>query len=151
MKYLNIKNADANQLAALFLNVFNSSPWNDDWIESNAFERINMQLQNPNSYGIFITDNNEYIAFVLGYISVLPNGFVYCIEDFCVKNEYQGKNIGSLLINKLKEELSLMDIKIIITTTIKSFKTVDFYKKNGFEENNETIWMHCFVNETESK
>jgi len=137
-----ISSQDVNKLAELFMNTFNSEPWNDNWQLKTATQRIALQVSNPNSIGIKVIENEEIIGFVLGYVTGLPNGKGFFIEDLCVSNCYQNKGIGKMLMNNLENELNKKTIELIITTTAKGFTSHSFYLTNGFFDNPVTVGMY---------
>jgi GNAT superfamily N-acetyltransferase len=54
--------------------------------------------------------------------------------------EYQGKGIGKIILDKLKEKYRDFHMQMLTADG----KSVDFYKKNGFERagNTEPMWIY---------
>jgi len=56
------------------------------------------------------------------------------IIDLIVENEFQGKGVGTKLLENIVAELLRHDVAIIsLTTEPNCLGLVEFYKKNGFE------------------
>ncbi|MBF4472269.1 GNAT family N-acetyltransferase [Flavobacterium sp. HJJ] len=54
--------------------------------------------------------------------------------------EYQGKGIGKMIVDKMQEKYSHFHMQMLTADG----KSVDFYKKNGFERagNTEPMWIY---------
>lgn len=96
---------------------------NEYW--KNNFEYVKNILPNAEIY-VYLEDN-----FILGFIGLNDNH----IEGIFVNSNYQGKGIGTDLLNKAKE------IKQQLTLNVykKNSKAIKFYQKNGFEITEENI------------
>lgn len=96
---------------------------NEYW--KNNFEYVKNILPNAEIY-VYLEDN-----FILGFIGLNDNH----IEGIFVNSNYQGKGIGTDLLNKAKE------IKQQLTLNVykKNLKAIKFYQKNAFEITEENI------------
>ena len=56
------------------------------------------------------------------------------IDELCVKTELQGQGIGGKFVNAVEEYLMKNDIRAVFLLTDKSVPAYDFYKKQGFKE-----------------
>ena len=83
MRIEEIDLADVDSLAEVFMKAFNSKPWNDNWTKENARERITVQLENPNNIGFVAKEDGDVVGFLLGYLTILPEGKTLFIEDLC--------------------------------------------------------------------
>lgn len=87
----------------------------------NAFE---------NSLKIFAAFDEKKL---IGFIRVVGDGFsIIYIQDLLVLPEYQGKKIGSMLINKVNEAYKNVYQKVLLTN--KDEKSIKFYESNGFKQ-----------------
>ena len=85
-------------------------------------------------------DQKEIIGFItcLGQLLLHHEGLVYEIEELIVTRTYQGKGIGQLLINQVREELKPYDIKSIeVTSNKRRTQAHEFYKAVGFKNSHE--------------
>ena len=89
------------------------------------FEYVKNILPNAEIY-VYLEDN-----FILGFIGLNDNH----IEGIFVNSNYQGKGIGTDLLNKAKE------IKQQLTLNVykKNSKAIKFYQKNAFKITEENI------------
>lgn len=96
---------------------------NEYW--KNNFKYVKNILPNAEIY-VYLEDN-----FILGFIGLNDN----YIEGIFVDSKYQGKGIGTALLNKAKE------IKQQLTLSVykKNSRAIKFYQKNGFEITEENI------------
>jgi len=97
------------------------------------------ELIEKNIYQVFIALHKQEIV---GFISLQEHYALYAggsygtISEFYVKSEYRSSNIGKMLISKVKEYASENNYRRVEVTTppLPEFeRSLDFYKKNGFE------------------
>ena len=98
--------------------------------ESVGWNRMEKELSNPNLTSfchISAYEENELI----GYIDCISNGVTDAyIQDLMVKPEYQGKGIGTKLMNMMIDYLKDNHIYMISVLFDESLKS--FYEKFGF-------------------
>ena len=98
--------------------------------ESVGWNRMEKELSNPKMtsyYHIAAFEDNELI----GYVDCISNGVTDAyIQDLMVKPGYQGKGIGSELMNKMIEYLKESHIYMISVIFDESLKS--FYERFGF-------------------
>jgi len=93
---------DLPEMAELYVSVFASEPWNEQWKLSVVIERLTQFLTGRNSlaYGCF--ESNRLVGFVLGeHLPYLESRHFY-IREMCVDSALQGTGIGSKLWNYLE-------------------------------------------------
>ena len=88
------------------------------------------------TYGLF--DDDELIGISLGYVKHWYSGTEYIINEFCVKTERQGAGAGSFFIAEIEKAIKEMGIKQIFLLTDSNVPAYNFYKKNGFVEEQTT-------------
>ena len=142
MQCYEITKSDIRELADVFRIVFNAEPWNDNWTIQTAFNRISIQLSNKNCIGWKAIEKNKILGFVIGYITGLPNGKGFFVEDLCVLPDEQKRGIGKDLIETMEKSIMKIDIKTVITTTAKGLSAYEFYIKNGFIDNHTTVGLY---------
>ena len=98
--------------------------------ESVGWNRMEKELSNPKMtsyYHIAAFEDNELI----GYVDCISNGVTDAyIQDLMVKPGYQGKGIGSELMNKMIEYLKESHIYMISVIFDENLKS--FYERFGF-------------------
>ena len=137
LKRLSIK--DKEIITDVFTSVFTKEPWNDDWSDKAQLDMYINDLVGQGyslTYGLF--DDAELIGIALGYVKHWYSGTEYIINEFCVKTERQGAGAGSFFITEIEKAIKEMGIKQIFLLTDSNVPAYNFYKKNGFSEEQTT-------------
>ena len=137
LKRLTIK--DKAIITDVFTSVFTKEPWNDDWSDTNQLDMYINDLVGQGyslTYGLF--DDNELIGISLGYVKHWYSGTEYIINEFCIKTDRQGAGIGSFFIAEIEKAIKELGIKQIFLLTDSNVPAYNFYKKNGFSEEQTT-------------
>ena len=137
LKRLTIK--DKKIITDVFTSVFTKEPWNDDWSDTNQLDMYINDLVGQGyslTYGLF--DDDELIGIALGYVKHWYSGTEYIINEFCVKTERQGAGAGSFFIAEIEKAIKELGIKQIFLLTDSNVPAYQFYKKNGFSEEQTT-------------
>lgn len=137
LKRLTIK--DKEIITEVFISVFTKEPWNDDWSNTNQLDMYINDLVGQGyslTYGLF--DDNELIGISLGYVKHWYSGTEYIINEFCIKTDRQGAGAGSFFIAEIEKAIKKLGIKQIFLLTDSNVPAYNFYKKNGFSEEQTT-------------
>ena len=137
LKRLTIK--DKEIITEVFISVFTKEPWNDDWSNTNQLDMYINDLVGQGyslTYGLF--DDNELIGISLGYVKHWYSGTEYIINEFCIKTDRQGAGAGSFFIAEIEKAIKELGIKQIFLLTDSNVPAYNFYKKNGFSEEQTT-------------
>ncbi|MDT8717696.1 GNAT family N-acetyltransferase [Clostridium sp. 19966] len=116
----------------LYIRVFNSKPWNDEWTLETAYKRLSDIYISPNFEGVLYLENNEIKGAILGTYEQFYNGIHYNLRELFISNELQGQGIGSKLLRELEAHLKKMGVTTIILFTSKGNNTSKFYLKNNY-------------------
>ena len=141
-KMLKIKRLTINDkeiITDVFTSVFTKEPWNDDWSDTNQLDMYINDLVGQGyslTYGLF--EDDELIGISMGYIKHWYRGTEYIINEFCVKTERQGAGAGSFFIVEIEKAIKELGIKQIFLLTDSNVPAYNFYKKNGFVEEQTT-------------
>ena len=140
---------DKKEIQSLFLKVFTTPPWNDDWSDS---LQLNQYLQDLTegwdslNYGYY--EDGKMIGFALGHIRHWWEGTEYVMDEFCIDPDVQGKGIGEEFLKEMEEDLRAIQIRYIILHTERDVPAYDFYQKCGFQESKTNV---MFVKKIEEK
>lgn len=137
LKRLTIK--DKEIITNVFISVFTKEPWNDDWSDTNQLDMYINDLVGQGyslTYGLF--DDAELIGIALGYVKHWYSGTEYIINEFCIKTDRQGAGAGSFFIAEIEKAIKELGIKQIFLLTDSNVPAYNFYKKNGFVEEQTT-------------
>ncbi len=130
---------DKEIIKNLFTSVFTIAPWYDDWSDTNQLDMYINDLVGQGyslTYGLF--DDDELIGISLGYVKHWYSGTEYIINEFCIKTDRQGAGAGSFFIAEIEKAIKELGIKQIFLLTDSNVPAYNFYKKNGFVEEQTT-------------
>jgi GNAT superfamily N-acetyltransferase len=117
-----IKNTDFDVLRKLFLKERQDTFF---WLDSTEFKLDDFEKHIKGEL-VFVAIEQEI---PIGFISIwMPNKFIH---HFYVDQNYQGKGVGTLLLNAAIQETLL---PITLKCLEKNTKAVAFYRKKGFIE-----------------
>lgn len=141
VEIVNMELSDVAEYAKLFVSVFNSEPWNDLWTEETAVLRLENMMRTNTFIGKALYSENELKGFIFGQKEYYFNGIHFQIQEFCVKQNEQGKGFGKLLLQSLKEELTRIGVVNIYLITSKGDRTEGYYQRRGFVTSDNMILM----------
>ena len=125
IEYKDTKNFKANELQELFLSV--------EWVSGKYPDRLVKAMQNSGS--VFSAWDNDKLV---GLINALDDGDMTAYIHYLLINPaYQGKGIGKLLLQMVKEKYKDY-LRIVL---ISENREVGFYKNSGFVVGEETTAM----------
>ena len=141
MKIRELDESHTDEIKSVFLKIFSEEPWNDAWTDRQLQLYILELMGNSNPLLLGLYDNERLAGISLGRIRHWYTGVEYWIDEFGVLPEYQQKGTGSDFMKKIKEFLADRDVKVITLLTDRTFPAFRFYKKNGFSEREEQVFM----------
>lgn len=131
---------DIEAIKVFFKSVFTKEPWNDDWSDENQLHLyIGELIGNPNSLTLGAFEDGSMLGVSMGYVKHWFAGTEYCIDEFCIRTDLQGRGLGTAVLKSIEEYLSQKNIHTIYLETERTVKAYDFYRKNGFIELSEHI------------
>lgn len=132
--YKKMQTEDINACAKELMLAFKEEPWNENWTYEQAYTRIEEIMSSKVSRGYVVYDDDLVVSMACGRIMTYLDHQELWIDDFSVHPDYQGKGIGSKMIEYIRDEMKKEDVSYLLLNTTRGFHCVDFYKKNGFEE-----------------
>lgn len=133
---------DLNNCSKLYKEVFSDEPWNDEWITiSQVRSYLKQLIKNPVFRGYVVYQDSKLVAACLGHERSWWDGNEFFIDEFFVSSEFQGRGIGSLLMNYVEKHPEMKDINSFHLLTNNDVPAKNFYVKNGFKSNNKRIIM----------
>jgi aminoglycoside 6'-N-acetyltransferase I len=105
------------QCTDLYINVFNSEPWNETWTYQSAKERLTDLILTPKFQGFLLYENDDLIGFIAGNSKQSYTGLTFYLAELCINNQIQGKGYGSKLLRYLEDELRKREIQSIYLLT----------------------------------
>ena len=133
MTFAELEKSEYSLLARHYVETYNAPPWNDQWTENLAFERISEMMDCRGAFGLVCYDDNENFAgAILGNTEIYFNCKQFFIKEFFVALPLQGKGIGSELIAEFEKRLAAMGVGKVYLITSKGERTEGFYRNRGF-------------------
>ena len=126
-----IQETDLAVCAALFTNVFSSDPWNEEWNETFALERLLHFYQSKGFVGI-LAEQQGVVGFALGNTEPFYFGSMFYLREMCTKTNLQNQGVGNKVLKALEKELIPLKVQSIYLTTERTIPAAHFYQTNGF-------------------
>src|SRR4051812_719510 len=105
MEARQFRERDLQAVAKLYVNTFNSPPWNDGWTIEVAQERLSRYFRTPDSLGVVAIENSEVIAFALGVMERCINGEHFHLKEMCCDAKHRRHGIGTHILKALNDML----------------------------------------------
>ena len=142
MKFLELESSQYPLLAKHYVETYNAPPWNDQWTESLAFEKLSEMMDCRGALGLVCYDDSDNFAgAILGNPETYFNCKQFFIKDFFGALSLQGKGIGSMLMTEFEKRLAAMEIDTVYLFTSRGERTEDFYFKRGFHTWDSMVLM----------
>ena len=123
-----------DRIKELFRSVFSAPPWNEEWPDEqlDSYIRELIEVRQPIIYGLF--DNDELIGMSIGRVKHWCGGTEYFIEEFCIRNDQQGKGCGRKFFSLIEEKTKDKGLDTILLMTERTQPAYEFYKHIGLTE-----------------
>ena len=141
MRFEEISLCDIDELVGMYIETFNTPPWNDEWTVDTASKRLKQFINSEDSYGIKAYVDEELCGMILGSEEQFFDGRTFHIKEFCVNNNIRNRGIGTRIFKEFEKRLKNKNIQEIILLTCRSDETESFYKKLGLKQDMNTIMM----------
>ena len=139
--YKELNKAHIREIAEIYVDAFNSEPWNDKWTIESASKRISQMINCEGFDGLVAYEDERLIGMILGNDEYYYNGMNFNIKEFCVDLKLRGKGAGSKLFEEFIKRLKSRGIDEVILLTSKTEATEGFYKKHGFKSCESMVIM----------
>ena len=141
LEYKIIALDDVNDLAKMYVETFNSEPWNDRWTIDTASKRLHQMINVEDFFGILARKNDLLCGMILGSKEQFFDGIMLNIKEFCVKNEMRGQGIGTEIFIEFEDRMKEEGVNEIILFTSRGDYTEHFYHKHGLKSYSELTLM----------
>ena len=133
MDFQVITNQNMTNLCELYLKVFTSDPWHEEWNEFWVNERLNWLVNSPGFYGYYVEINQCPVGAILGNTRPFKGEVEFEVVELFINPSFQGKGIGGKLISYLEGILVKNNVCRITVLTRKSTAAFSFYKNQGYQ------------------
>lgn len=129
--------------ASLYVEVFASSPWNEAWTLSSAERRLRQTYGTPEFIGIGYFEEDCLLGFALGYCEDWLDNKIFYLKEMCVQSKLQGKGLGKIVLQRLKEHLKTLQVEKMYLLTMLDSPAQQFYLKQHFTVSERWVVMGC--------
>ena len=131
----------------LFCELFKKPPFEYNWLtEELASEYLMDMINTPKSRVFVYKSGGDIIGVCFGacyYCGPYPS---YEIKEIFVSSESQRRGVGTLMLSGIERKLKKSGIALIRLATLSTIPAYDFYIKNGYSENpNSVIFSKVIV------
>lgn len=124
----------------IYCSAFSHEPWNEQFDDLEPIRKyFERYFQYSCSFGFCAKWENQLISVGMGHIHPTIQGVRYYLDDFFIHPQYQGKGIGSKLLNYIEGKCRENNIETIVLHTLRESISEDFYKKQGFKTRSKLI------------
>jgi len=123
---------DLEGAAALYLQTFNASPWNEGWGMEAARERLEAILAAPHGLGVLASRDGVPVAFALGYVEKWVTGAHFHLKEMCTLPDHQRQGIGRFVLELLLEQLQARGVIEVFCETRAGVPAEAFLRGCGF-------------------
>lgn len=140
-RVIKLKEKHIDEVASLYIDVFSREPWN----EKNDFKEIRLYIErmlilNSNQSFLYI-ENEQIIGVALGFVKPWYKGEEYILDTFLIHPDSQKKGRGQIFLTEIKRILNNKNVEDIALDTDKHTPAENFYLKNGFKPNEESVFL----------
>ena len=129
MYYEEITIDHLDKLAELYVETFNSEPWNDEWTVCTAKKRLHQMINTEDSFGLCAYQEGNMCGAILGCMEQFYHKIMFNIKEFWVKNGMRGHGVGTQIFSEFEKRLKEKQVGQIILFTSKGDFTEHFYHK----------------------
>lgn len=140
-KYKEITKDYIRDIAEVYIEAFNSEPWNDEWTIESASKRISQMINCEGFDGLVAYEEEKLIGMILGNHEYYYDAMLFQIKEFCVAPQVKGTGVGAKLLDEFTIRLKAKEIDRIILLTSRTNATEGFYRKHGFNSFEDMVMM----------
>lgn len=141
LEFKDAKLNDLNNMIDMYIETFNSEPWNDKWTKETAYRRLHAMINVEDFYGLCAYKDNQICGVIIGCKEEFYDRTIFNLREFFVNNSLRGHGIGTRMIGELDKRLKAQGVKEITLYTIRNIMTEGFYKKCGFTTYDSMVVM----------
>ena len=134
LHFRRMERADIGACSDLFCKVFSEPPWNEDI----SLEEARCYFENCFSLasfrGFVAESGGRIVGLAVGFLKPWRKGMEFYLDEFCVAASFQGKGIGSRLLDEIRTRLAEEGVFGAILNTERAYPAYSFYLKNGFSD-----------------
>ncbi|MBI2013811.1 MAG: GNAT family N-acetyltransferase [Candidatus Colwellbacteria bacterium] len=139
-----VKEGDLNLLAKLYCEVYDPKRHDvgEKWTEKSAHKLLKYWFDRKNKLDFLAEDDGKIVGAFFTAVKPWWNGNCLYDGEIFVAPDYQGKGVGVQLSKTLYQEaIDKYDAKYFEATTFKDSYSLNWYKKLGFKEPDNLVFI----------
>ena len=129
-----MERADIGACSDLFCKVFSALPWNEDVSPEEAQRYFENCFSLASFRGFVAESGGRIVGLAAGFLKPWRMGMEFYLDEFCVAPSFQGKGIGSSLLDEIRTRLAEEGVFGAMLNTERAYPAYSFYLKNGFSD-----------------
>jgi len=130
----NCKLENLDRYGEIYARAFSGEPWYDAWKVEDATVHVRELLENKQSFGLEYVADGQVAGFILGTSMLFHYGRTFEINDLAVDPAFQGRGIGTALLERCLEAVRDMGMVAVHLITENEGSLPLFYGKHGFKK-----------------
>ena len=137
----NMKKEDIAACGDILRSVYNNELWQCRWSQERAIAYLTDFFEMKKFVGYVIEEEDQIFAVLFAHEKVWWNNSEVFVEEMFVKPQLQRKGYGSQLLQRVEEYVKEKGLAGITLSTNRYAPAPKFYKKNGFAESEQVMFM----------
>ena len=134
LQFRRMERADIGACSDLFCKVFSAPPWNEDVSPEEAQRYFENCFSLASFRGFVAESGGRIVGLAAGFLKPWRKGMEFYLDEFCVAPSFQGKGIGSSLLDEIRTRLAEEGVFGAMLNTERAYPAYSFYLKNGFSD-----------------
>ena len=139
LHFRSMEGADIGACSDLFCKVFSAPPWNEDVSPEEARRYFENCFSLASFRGFVAESGVRIVELAAGFLKPWRKGMEYYLDEFCIVPSFQGKGIGSRLLDEICTRLAEKGVFGAMLNTERAYPAYSFYLKNGFSESGLSV------------
>ena len=139
LHFRSMERADIGACSELFCKVFSAPPWNEDVSPEEARRYFENCFSLASFRGFVAESGVRIVGLAAGFLKPWRKGMEYYLDEFCIVPSFQGKGIGSRLLDEICTRLAEEGVFGAMLNTERAYPAYSFYLKNGFSESGLSV------------
>ena len=134
LHFRSMEGADIGACSDLFCKVFSAPPWNEDVSPEEARRYFENCFSLASFRGFVAESGVRIVGLAAGFLKPWRKRMEYYLDEFCIVPSFQGKGIGSRLLDEICTRLAEEGVFGAMLNTERAYPAYSFYLKNGFSD-----------------
>jgi len=125
----------------LFIEAFNSAPWNDGWTDETAGDCLREIVENKRFFGFTLWEGSALVGAVFCHAWTYWRGGQAYVDELFVAPGCQRKGYGRLLMEAVEACAKEQGLVSVTLLTNKGYPSHRFFEEQGYRESGFMVYM----------